>query len=204
MRVVNVLAPFVADGEAPEAGHPGQGPLHFPAVSPEPAAVLNAAPGDARDDAAAAAVAPAEAVVVALVGVQLVGAPTRPAAGPAAAADRRDGIEGGGQHLAVVAVGRTQGQAEWGAVAIDGDIPFGVRLAAVRRVRAGRRSRLLPEQTRRPARPCSSRACLRRAAVPATRGASEPTPPPPASPVTAASRSYRTRSPSRRAGLPTG
>jgi len=152
------VPPRRAPLEAAEAGHPGQGPPHLPAVSSEPAAVLNAAPGDTQDDATAAALGPTEAVVVALVGVELAGPPPRPAA----------------------------------------------RLAAIRRIRAGCRSLLSPGQTSCPARLCSNSACRRRAAVPAARGAGEPTHLPPANPATAASRSCPTRSPSRPEGPPNG
>src|SRR3954454_4846417 len=78
---VDVFAPVVANGETAEASHPGQRPLDLPAVPSEPAAVLDATPGDARDDAATATLGTAEARVVAIIGVQLAGTSTWPAAG---------------------------------------------------------------------------------------------------------------------------
>jgi hypothetical protein len=71
--------------------------------------------------------------------VELVRTATRPASTPS---DRLHSVEGGLQHLGVVAVGAADGQAKWRALAIDDDVPLRARLAAIRRVRAGRRSPL--------------------------------------------------------------
>jgi hypothetical protein len=49
-----VGVPFVADGEAAVAGEPGDGAFDLPAVSAETVAGVDAAAGDARDDAALA------------------------------------------------------------------------------------------------------------------------------------------------------
>jgi hypothetical protein len=131
----------------------GKGALDFPAVPPAAGAVLNATPNNARDDAASAAGTAAEAVIVALVGVQLV----RTAAGPApAAAHRRYGVEGRLQHLGVVAVRPADGQAERRALDLNADVPLRAQFATIRRVRAGRRSPLSLGQRRYPVRLGSS------------------------------------------------
>ena len=125
----------VADGEAAELREPGQGALDLPAMTPEPFAGVDPAPGDTRRDAAGAALAAAPAVVAALVGVELVRAPPWPAPTPA---DRRHGVEGGRQHAAVVPVGAAERQAERRALAVDDRVPLRARLAPVRRVGPGR------------------------------------------------------------------
>jgi len=58
--------PFVADGEAAVAGEPGDGAFDLPAVSAEAVAGVDAAAGDARDDAALAQPGPVGGGVVAL------------------------------------------------------------------------------------------------------------------------------------------
>lgn len=55
----------------------------------------------------------------------------------AAAAEARHGIEGWRQHLAVMAVGGAQGDAERRALGIGDDMALGARPAAIRRVWAG-------------------------------------------------------------------
>ena len=75
------------DGEASEAGEPGHSALDHPAVAAEPV----------RTDAA---LGPASAAVAGLVDVELAGSASR---GPPAAAHAGHDVEGGGEHLAVVA-----------------------------------------------------------------------------------------------------
>jgi hypothetical protein len=71
-------------------------------MAAQPLAALDAAPCDARLDAAGAAGASAAPVIVGLIGVQLVGTPARPAA---SFPDRRHGVEQRFQHRAIVPVG---------------------------------------------------------------------------------------------------
>ena len=132
---VDVGAALVADGEAAVAVHPGMGALHYPAVSSEAGAALDAPPGDTQGGAAGAALPAAAAVVVGLVGVQLVRSAPRTA--PAPIPDRRDGVQGGRQHHAVVPVGPAERQAERRAAGIRDEVAFGARFAAVRRARPG-------------------------------------------------------------------
>ena len=64
---------FVADGQAPVAGEPGDGALDLPAVASQPFAGVDAAAGDARDDAALAQPAAVGVEVVPLVRAELDG-----------------------------------------------------------------------------------------------------------------------------------
>ena len=132
---MEVVAALVADGQAAESGEPSEGALDHPAVSSEARAALDPAAGDARGDAAGAALTTAAAVVVGLVGVELGG----PAAGssPLLGPHARHRIKGWGQHAAVVAVGAAQCQAKRRAAGIHDEVALGARLAAIRRVRAG-------------------------------------------------------------------
>ena len=138
---MDVGAALVSDAQAAVAGEPGEGPLHNPPVATEVGAALDATAGDARDDAAGAALLAAPAVVVGLVGVELVRPTARTAtmAGPY----RRDGVQGRGQHAAVVAVGPTERQAERRAAGIRDEVALGTRLTPVRRVGPDRLAPLL-------------------------------------------------------------
>ena len=130
---VDVGAAFVADGQAPEADQPGQGPFHDPTVAPEAVGALDAAARDAGRDGAGAALGAASAVVVGLVCVELFGPASRPST---AAAHARDDVEHRGQHLAVVPVGPAQLEAERRAAGIDDEVALRARPSAVRGVRA--------------------------------------------------------------------
>ena len=48
---MDIVAPFVADGEPPEPMEPGERTFHHPAEDPEPAAMRTAGLGDDRDNA---------------------------------------------------------------------------------------------------------------------------------------------------------
>ncbi len=134
---MDVGATFVPDREAPELRKPSQCALDLPPVPPVPLAAADATARYPRRDAAAPALASAAAVVVALVGVQLAGAAAR---APPAAPHRRDRVQRGREHPAVVAVGRAQRQAERRALAAHDEVALGARLAAVRRVGPGLRT----------------------------------------------------------------
>ena len=75
----NVSAALVAHAQAPEAVQPGVGAFHHPAVASEALTVVYATPGNTGPDAADAAFLAAAPVVIALVGVQLVGPSSRSA-----------------------------------------------------------------------------------------------------------------------------
>ncbi len=83
---MHVCAPVVAHRQAAELSEPGEGALDLPAVASEPFGVVDTAPSDARDDAAGAALPTAPAMVISLVGVELVWAASRT---PLSSTDRR-------------------------------------------------------------------------------------------------------------------
>jgi hypothetical protein len=87
---MNVGAPIEANGEAAELVQPGNRSLDNPPVAPESVRGLDAAPGDARHDAAKSARETATIEVVALVGVEARGAATRSTSRPV---DRRNLLE---------------------------------------------------------------------------------------------------------------
>ncbi len=136
---MDIGTPLVADGKAAKLGEPGQGALDFPTVSAETLAAVDAAPGDARSDAAGAALSAAAAMVVGLVSVEFVRAAARSSL---AAPDRWHRIQRWRQHAAIVPVGPTDGQAKRRALAIDDQVTLGARLAAVRRIGPGLRAPL--------------------------------------------------------------
>ena len=149
---------FVADDQTPGSVEPRERALHNPAVAAEALACFDAAPGDAGDDPASAQVAPAAGIVVALVGVQLVGPPARASA---PLADGPHGIDEVVQRLAVVKVGRGQKDGEREAGAVDQKVALAARLAAVDRVRADLVAPLWRERRRSRRWPATSR-CGRR------------------------------------------
>ncbi len=132
---MDVLAPLVADREAPELAEPGQGALHHPAMAAQSSAGLDTPAGDPCPDPPAAQGLAAARLVVGLIGMQLGGSPS-PLAGWAP--DRRDGVEHLLERDAVVPIGAGQACRERGAPAVDHHVALGARLGPVRRVRAGR------------------------------------------------------------------
>jgi len=132
---MHVEPSFVTYGEASEFVEPCEAALDHPSVAAELLAGLDAAPGDARLDPAAQAGAPAAAMIVGFVGVQLVGSASRPAA---PTRDRRHGIEQRLEWHAVVDVGPGQQKGERDAAAIRDQMAFGARPASIRRVRTCR------------------------------------------------------------------
>lgn len=132
---VDVGAPFVADGEATELSEPGEGALDDPSMPSETLRAFDAAPRNARDDAALSEVTPAPRVVVSLVGMQLVGPLARPSG---ALADGRDCVDQGRQQPAVVNIGSGQNDGEGNASGIDQDVAFAAGFAAIGGIGAGR------------------------------------------------------------------
>jgi hypothetical protein len=125
---------FVADGQAPVAGQPGDRPFDDPPVAAEFVAGFDAFAGDARGDPAPAEPVAQRGNVVGLVRVQL---DRFPAPGSAAGPDRRQCLDQGLERVAVVGVGRrdTDGQRQAGPVGQSVDLRAG--FAAVDRARAG-------------------------------------------------------------------
>lgn len=84
---------LVTHGQLAEAIEPDERAFDHPAVATEAFARLDATARNAWDDASLAAGSTTAWVVVALVGVRLDRAPTRPTASAMRLADRRNGIQ---------------------------------------------------------------------------------------------------------------
>ena len=210
---VDVCAALVAHSQAPEAIEPRQCMLHHPPVPPEALAAFHASTRDAGRDAALAALATAAPMVVALVRVELVRAPSR--AAPLARAHRRNGVQCRREHDAVVAVGPAQSHAERraarvrpkaGQTDVHNKVALGARLATVRGRRAhGTREPVASPSFSRPRWRCPARRGASPTALrlPARFGAGRPTRSPLASRATCASNSSRSHTLPWRAGTPT-
>jgi hypothetical protein len=138
--MVDVEPAFVTDGQAAEAVDPCECALDDPSVLAQPLAALDATARDPVFDPAPEAGAAAAAMIIGLVGVQLV----RPAARPARLA--RDGCYRVEQLLegpAVVSVGAAQQESERDAAPVHDEVALGACLSAIRRVRPGSGTPLL-------------------------------------------------------------
>lgn len=128
--LVDVGAPLLADGEAVKTVEPCQCPLDDPSVSAQPFAAVYASPCSAGLDGTFPAFAPAAAMVIGLVGVELARTATT-------VAHAKHGIQSRCQHHAVVPIGRAQPHPERGAPPVDHKMALRDRFAAIRGVRAG-------------------------------------------------------------------
>ena len=135
--------PLIADRQSTKTREPGQRSLDHPAMPSEPLARVDAAAGDAREDAALAAGGTTTWIIVSLVGVQLGRAAARPTPPSPRLTDRRNGIQGHFQHPRVMDVGRREPHRERDAVGIDHQMALRARFATIRRIRAGRFAPLL-------------------------------------------------------------
>lgn len=109
---------------------PCQCPLDDPSVSAQPFAAVYASPCSAGLDGTFPAFAPAAAMVIGLVGVELARTATT-------VAHAKHGIQSRCQHHAVVPIGRAQPHPERGAPPVDHKMALRDRFAAIRGVRAG-------------------------------------------------------------------
>ncbi len=132
---MQIGAPLIADGEPAEAIEPGQRALHHPAMPAKPLTRLDTAPGNARDKAPLPAGGATARVIVALVGVQLVRAPTGTATSAARLPERRDRVQRRFHEPRVVDVGRREPHGEGDASGVDHTMALRARFAAVRRIR---------------------------------------------------------------------
>lgn len=133
-RLVDVLPPLVANLQPPVAIQPRERPFHHPPVASQPFARLDAPSGDARGYAPLPERLAAAREVLALVGVQLVGALARSAA---RLADRLDSIYGLLQDFRVVDVGGRVGHRKRDASPVEHNMALRARFALIRGVRAG-------------------------------------------------------------------
>jgi hypothetical protein len=131
--MMGVEPALVADREATKAGEPGESALDDPSVLAQPLTALDATAGNTVLDAAALASKTATAVIIGLVGMQLVRAAPRSAA---LSRHEWDGVEQFLERFAVVGVGPGQQEGERDAATVGDEVTLGARLASVRRVRA--------------------------------------------------------------------
>ena len=90
-RLVDVRSTFIADHQPAETVEPGLRALNHPAIPAQPFTRVDAPPSDARGDAPFLQGFAAAWEVVGLVGVELLGPPSRSA--PAGTLDRLDGVD---------------------------------------------------------------------------------------------------------------
>jgi hypothetical protein len=130
-RKVEIREALVADHQATEAVEPSEGPLDDPAVPSQFLTGLDPTSSDATADATMAQVVPTAAVVIALVGMQCVGAYPRSAARTPDGFDRFDQIF---EDDRVVDIGRREPDREWDALPINQDVALRARFATIGRV----------------------------------------------------------------------
>lgn len=137
---------LVAHRQPTEAREPRQRSLDHPAMPSEPLARVDAAAGDAREDATLAAGGTTTWVIVPFVGMQLGGTPTRPTTPVSGLPERWNGIEHSRQQLRVMDVGRRESHRQGDTSGVDHNMALRPRfcpLAAIRRIRPGRFAPLL-------------------------------------------------------------
>jgi len=138
--VMDIRAAFIPDTEATELTQPGERAFDDPAVAAQPILRLNADPGDATGDVAAAQGRAVGRRGVALVGMQF-GGPLAPL--PTWRLDGGDGIQHRLQHRAVADVGRRQPDRQRDPQAIHNQVAFGAGFPAIGGVGSGRFAPLL-------------------------------------------------------------
>ena len=131
---MDVCASLVADGQPAILSEPCECSLDDPAMSSELGLRLDAHPRDAMHDSPRRAGSAAPGVVIALVGVNLLGPPTRMSA--PSVADRRDRVEQRLEQHRVVQIGWTCSNRQRHAGRVDDQMVLCAGLGAVRRVRA--------------------------------------------------------------------
>jgi hypothetical protein len=129
---------LVAHRQPTEACEPSQRSLDHPAMPSEPLARVDAAAGNAREDAPLAAGGTTTWVIVPFVGMQLGGTPTRPTTPVSGLAERWNGIQHDLQQLRVMDVGRREPHRERDSVGVDHKMALRARFATVRGIRSSR------------------------------------------------------------------
>ncbi len=132
---MDVRPPLIAHFQPPEAAQPGQPTLHDPAIAAQPLAGLEALAGDTRRDPALSTHPPIGRIIIGFIRMQFLG----PLAWTSTSApNRRDGIQGGLEHLAVVHVGCREPHCERESIPFDHKMALRAQFAAIRRVGAAR------------------------------------------------------------------
>lgn len=130
---MEIIPPLIAHLQASEAIEPTQGPLHDPAMPPQPLARFDPASRDSRDNTAFAQLLPIRPRVIRLVGVQFHGTPSRTTAWPP---DRRDRIDHRLQLRRFVRVGSRVADRQRRATPVHDEVALRPGLAPIGRVAA--------------------------------------------------------------------
>src|SRR6185437_16146715 len=133
--LVHRWEPFIPDREPPVAGEPREGSLDDPAMPPELLRRLHRLAGNPMRDLAPPTRGAALPVVVALVGVRLVGPMPWPPAPPGL--QRGDRVEHRLEHHRVVDVGGAHAAGERDPVGVRNNMLLRARFAFIRRILAG-------------------------------------------------------------------
>src|SRR5215207_6814457 len=133
-RLVDVIAPLVADREPAKLGQPRQRPLNHPPVPPQLLRTLYLLPGYAPLDPAFLERPRTLLVVVGFVGVKLLGTLPRPAL---RAFDGLDRVQKFLEEHRVVDVSGTRDHRERDAPPVDHHVALRARFSLIRRIRTG-------------------------------------------------------------------
>ncbi len=125
---------FETNAYLSKAGKPSVRALNHPPVTAQALPALDALAGDPGPYAAPLQILPTSAAVVSLVGMQLVGALTRPAI---QATYRGNRIQGGFECDRVMSIRPCYGDGQGNASGIDYEVPLAPEFAAIRRARPG-------------------------------------------------------------------
>ncbi len=137
-RLMQIGSSLITHPQPPEPVVPGAGALHAPAVSPQALARLDADPRDPAADVVHPAVASAVRPIIGLVGVHLRRPPARATRCSKRAPQRGDRLAHLLEDDRVVHIRRGQEGDQGDPLAIDHQMAFRARLAAIRWIRPGR------------------------------------------------------------------
>ncbi len=133
-RAMDIEPSFETNAYLSKAGKPSVRALNHPPVTAQALPALDALAGDPGPYAAPLQILPTSAAVVSLVGMQLVGALTRPAI---QATYRGNRIQGGFECDRVMSIRPCYGDGQGNASGIDYEVPLAPEFAAIRRARPG-------------------------------------------------------------------
>jgi putative spermidine/putrescine transport system substrate-binding protein len=139
---------LVANAQAATAKQPGERALHYPAVPTKALARVNASPGYSWGNAARAQRTPQVREVIGLVGVEFGRSSARSPRSSSRADDGWNGVEQRDELSRIVGVGGREADCQWNTGLVHDEVVLGAGLAAVGRVRPGRRAPFLARTLR--------------------------------------------------------
>lgn len=131
---MDVGSPLIAHLQPPEPAQPGQRALDHPAIAAQVLTGLDALARQTRHDASAATSSATLGIVIPLIGMQLLGSL---AWASASAPNRRDRIQRGFEHLAVIDIGCRDDHGQGEAASLDHKMALRSRFAPIRWIRPG-------------------------------------------------------------------